>query len=136
MQSGAANGSDTFSPNTDGLTPTELAQLPAMECPAGWWGAGNAPAAMCQRCPVGSSTQGPGSMLMSQCNVCVPGYGLASATATSCELCTYGSYQPDFLWTECKACQNATFYAPVDGLGPAWTSPSTTLFTGTGMLRL
>jgi hypothetical protein len=126
----AANGTDTFSPNTTGLSPTQLAQLPAAECPVGWFGPGNTTAAMCQRCPVGSSTQGPGSFAASQCNVCIPGFGLPSATATSCQLCPFATFQPDYQWTECQACPNATFYAPVDGDGQTWTSPSTTLFTG------
>lgn len=129
MQSGTANHTDAFNPDTGGLSPTQLAQLPAIECPIGYWGEGNATAAKCQSCPIGSSTEQPGSTSAADC-ICTPGYGIASDTASSCTVCPYGSFQPALQMAQCQACPNATFYAPVDGLGEAWTSSSTTFSTG------
>jgi hypothetical protein len=64
-----------------------------------------------------------------QLAVCVAGYGLAAPTDTLCTTCHYGTYQPGGL-TQCQACPNTTWYTPVDGRGPTWTSRSTTLFKG------
>jgi hypothetical protein len=61
--------------------------------------------------------------------VCVAGYGLAAPSYTLCTLCDYGTYQPGGL-TQCQACPNTLFYAPIAGGGPAWTSQGTTLFKG------
>lgn len=60
--------------------------------------------------------------------VCLPGKGRANSTAP-CLPCNYGSYQPGGL-AECITCPNATFYSPVDGVGPSYTSIGSTFTTG------
>jgi hypothetical protein len=58
--------------------------------------------------------------------VCVAGRGVVNG---ACELCDYGTYQPGFL-RDCITCPSATFYAPVDGNGPTFTSMGTTFEKG------
>lgn len=61
--------------------------------------------------------------------VCIAGFGKASANATFCSICPPGQYQPGGMQF-CESCPNATFYAPVDGAGPQWTSIGLTTFPG------
>lgn len=60
--------------------------------------------------------------------VCLPGRGRANSTSP-CVLCDYGSWQPGGL-AECQPCPDTTFYAPVDGVGPTYTSVSSTFSKG------
>lgn len=62
--------------------------------------------------------------------VCLPGYGKRTlAPNAKCEICPKGQWQ-DGTSPVCFACSNSTFYSPVDGLGPAWTTAGTTPFEG------
>lgn len=64
--------------------------------------------------------------------VCIAGYGQgvypAGLTGT-CAPCPYGSYSPGGV-AQCTKCPDTTFYGPVDGLTPTYTSEGTTLYKG------
>lgn len=63
----SSNGTDAFNPDTD-LPADGLVALPVLECPVGYFSAGGALGAKCQRCPAGSSTEGTGSTDASACS--------------------------------------------------------------------
>jgi hypothetical protein len=62
-----SNGTDAFNPDTN-LTPEELANLPVLECPVGYYGAGNEAGSKCVQCPSGSSTLEAASTSAASCS--------------------------------------------------------------------
>jgi len=62
-----SNGTDAFNPDTN-LTPEELANLPVLECPVGYYGAGNGAGSKCEQCPSGSSTVEAASTSAASCS--------------------------------------------------------------------
>jgi hypothetical protein len=69
-----ANSTDAFNPDTSALNETQLASLPVLECPIGYYSSGNALLGLkCQACPVGSSTKETGRTNATACNgECLP----------------------------------------------------------------
>jgi hypothetical protein len=63
-----SNSSNPYAVNISGLTEVDLAQLPVVQCPIGWYGVGNSTGAQCQACPPGSSTTGIGAAALSNCS--------------------------------------------------------------------
>lgn len=123
-----SNTSDAFNPDVTGLTLAQLAVLPVMQCPIGYYGPGNDTGAKCQRCDASTLTAGPGTGSAAECVVCAAGHG-KPAGSQRCELCPLGTWQPGTL-QECQPCETSSWYAPVDGAGATLVSAATTLMRG------
>lgn len=64
---GVVSGSDAFDVDTTSMNTTELAALPVLQCPVGWFGAGNTTGAKCERCD-GTSTLEAGASSAEACS--------------------------------------------------------------------
>jgi len=62
------NQTDAFDINTSALNATQLASLPVLECPMGYFGQGNTTGAKCVLCTAGSTTEGSGSTTATDCS--------------------------------------------------------------------
>lgn len=60
--------------------------------------------------------------------MCLAGYGQQPA-GSACTPCAYGTFHAGGS-TTCTACDDTTFYSPVDGKGAPFISNGMTLFTG------
>jgi len=62
-----ANSTDAFNPDTTNSTADNLADLPVLECPVGFYGPGGAVGSKCIACPAGSTTEASGSTSSDNC---------------------------------------------------------------------
>jgi hypothetical protein len=59
---------DPFNPTLTGLSDEEIAALPVLECPVGYYGPGGAVGAKCIPCGAGATTKLPGATSVDQCD--------------------------------------------------------------------
>eukprot|EP00878_Enallax_costatus_P039056 GHUV01044574.1.p1 GENE.GHUV01044574.1~~GHUV01044574.1.p1 ORF type:complete len:745 (+),score=130.50 GHUV01044574.1:1229-3463(+) len=90
------------------LTPAQQANLTALPCPIGYYGAGGALNGTCQLCPDNKSTQQEGSIL-DDCTVCKPGYALVTGQNgnTTCQICSVGKWSDGI--NGCTDCPKTSF---------------------------
>lgn len=70
LVSSVGNSSDGtgFLSDTSIYTDAQAAVMTVLECPLGYWGAGNSLRATCNKCPAGSTTEAPGSTKLDDCS--------------------------------------------------------------------
>jgi len=94
---------------------TTLANWDTLECPIGSWSAGGGLTTNCTLCVGKRSTQSTGATDATDCNVCLPGFGLYTSDGTSlgadCGGCTAGTFN-DGSSANCTVCPTSKFDFP------------------------